>query len=712
MQHGRTVPTGAALSLVFTYLFFLEYLPPLKRFYVPYDLSGVNYSLADYTFQSLRQGRFPEWDPSIYCGLSFVGNVQAGLFYPPKWILWIGNLGRSRLSFKSLEILVMAHVWLAFLLCYLWLRDKYSMVPAVLGAGVFAYSGYMPLHLQHLGVVLGYAWTPLGFWGVDQAVEARHWRPLWKLVAASALCFLAGYPPTWFVFCVCVVAYAVAGRGRWRMAVWTGLALTFSLAVVMVQLLPLWEASALKIPESKYGHGYRQLEFYLSYTLPNYFDFELRPENVVRKPGEYLYLGAPAIFALTWLARRRRVPGQIPALAIASVSLVAISNPFDVVSTVVVRHRWLSEICRDWYFLEGLTLAAVPFTAAAIEDFSRRASRPLPRWLTAAAIAVLVAWSVRQVLVWLPDGAEFAAGWRSAYAPAIMLGAFTLGILVLRAERGLPRLCVTAVLLLAVGVDYKVFGTSRSFDAEQGDRDAFYASAPFPGLDDEVYATLRHSAPYRIAVDYGGPYTGELRHYGLATPQGLDPLLPVQYRQQVEAFARFGVEREFVIDPPEQQSLRLLGVRYIISTPSSPSYSVLSTDPSFQLLEPARSYYRVFELVRPQLPYRWDGESLESEPIECTRWEPERREFVVRSRQGGRLVLVEQFFPGWIAKVDGKPAKIERWQKAFQAVQIAPGEHRVEFQYRSAGLRLGAVISLLSVLGLWLAVRKSPSPVY
>jgi len=75
--------TVAALSLVFTYLFFLDYLPPFKRVHVPYDLHGFHYPLADYAFQSLRNGQFPEWDPALYCGITFVGNVQAALFYPP-----------------------------------------------------------------------------------------------------------------------------------------------------------------------------------------------------------------------------------------------------------------------------------------------------------------------------------------------------------------------------------------------------------------------------------------------------------------------------------------------------------------------------------------------------------------------------------------------------------------------------------------------------
>jgi hypothetical protein len=73
----------AIASLLFTYAFFFGYLPPFRWVHVPYDLDGFHLPLLESAFQSLRQGRFPLWDSTIYCGLSLVGKIQAGLFYPP-----------------------------------------------------------------------------------------------------------------------------------------------------------------------------------------------------------------------------------------------------------------------------------------------------------------------------------------------------------------------------------------------------------------------------------------------------------------------------------------------------------------------------------------------------------------------------------------------------------------------------------------------------
>ncbi len=237
----------AALSFIFTYLFFIEYLSPLRQVHIPYDLQGFHYPLVDYAFQALKDGRFPEWDWTIYCGQSFVGNIQAALFYPPTWLLFAANIAYPHVSWQSLQVFEFAHVWLAFLLCYAWLRGKrLEPLACLFGAGVFAYSGYMLLQLQHEGLIGAYTWFPLGFWGIDQAVESKGWRPFWKLSVASALCFLAGYPPTWVVFAVSMLAYALFSKSSVKATIGTIVSLAASFALSMVQLLPTLEATSLK----------------------------------------------------------------------------------------------------------------------------------------------------------------------------------------------------------------------------------------------------------------------------------------------------------------------------------------------------------------------------------------------------------------------------------------------------------------------------------
>jgi hypothetical protein len=690
----------AAASLIFTYLFFAEYLSPLRRVHIPWDLQGYHYPLAGYAFQALKEGRFPQWDPTMYCGMSFVGNIQAALFYPPTWLMFAANWSHTRLSYQSLQVLTLAHVWLAFFLCYLWLRGKRLCdVACVLGAAVFAFSGYMCLQLQHFGLIAGYAWLPLGLMGIDQVVERRQWWPFSKLIAASALCFLAGYPSTWVAFTVCMLAYALFKPWGFRTILGTAASLGASFAVAMIQAWPLWEQGAYAFREPHYGTGIKQAEFFLSYLLPNYFNFGMNV-SIFENPGrEYLYLGAPALLGIACCFRRRNPRELIPFLAVGVVSLIAVTNPFGMVSALIKHSSFLNEICRDYYFLAGLTLAAAPLTAYGLDDFLNRKTRPAANSLTWLALASMGAWSGWELLRWLKGGLEFASGWRSVYDPAITLAVFAFALYVLRARRGAIRMTLAVALVLAAGIDYKVFGTSKRFNASADPVPPRDQSQSFPGMDLDAYRQLRAHATYRIVLDQPGPNPVNLRQMGLLTPQGYDPLITSQYRELVQPAARFRSDRLFDINPDKEDMLRLLGVRYIVTSESGPLYPGLLKNRSFRLVGYKDGYYRVFEYTGARPPFGWDYEAPDRQ-AKLLEWSPESRRFMANSDAGGRFTLHEQFLPGWRATVDGKPAGIERWMGAFQSVTVPPGEHIVQFQFQSTGLQLGKWISLIALLAL------------
>src|ERR1041384_1679837 len=143
----------AALTILATAAFFCEYLPPFKRVHLFSDIEVYHYPLQRYAFQSLKEGRLPQWDPSIYCGIPFAANIAAALFYPPNWLMYAASWRQRHLPFKALEYFAFAHVAVGFMLFYLWRRPRRSeRLPSALGAMVFACGGYMLWQIVHLGV--------------------------------------------------------------------------------------------------------------------------------------------------------------------------------------------------------------------------------------------------------------------------------------------------------------------------------------------------------------------------------------------------------------------------------------------------------------------------------------------------------------------------------------------------------------------------------
>jgi hypothetical protein len=690
----------AAVSLVFSYLFFAEYLSPLRRVHIPYDLEGYHYPLVDYAFQALKAGHFPEWDWTIYCGQSFVGNIQAALFYPPIWLLFAANIVRTHVSYQSLQVFELAHVWLAFLLCYVWLRGRrLEELACLLGASVFAYSGYMLLQLQHQGLIGGYTWFPLGFLGIDEAAESRTWRPLWKLMAASALCFLAGYPPTWVVFATSMLTYAAFGRSPGIMIPRSVASLAASAGLAMIQLLPTWEATSLKMPELRYGIGIKSWAFYLSYLVPNFYNFGLTVDVQTNPGKEYLYLGAPAFIGVLCLMRRRSFRVVVPALASGLVCLIFLTNPYGLVWSVIRQSALLAQIVRDWYFLAAVQAALAGLAAYGLDDFLRRRAGPVRHEYAWAAMALLVAWSLWSLIRWLPGGPGFSYGLPAIADPVIFLILFAGGIYLVRAEQGSTRILLIATLLLAVGVDYKVFGTSKRFNASPRSDPRSYAPNFFPQMDGTSYGQIRAHRESRILLDIGGSLPLNFRHYpGLRTPQGFDPLFTTQYHELIAGDAHFQNSWEFDINPDKSDLLRLLGVRYVISTEQSPHFAGYRENSAFGRIGTDTTFYKVFEYRDAQPSFGWDSEGDGTARV--TRWIPELREFRVHSTTGGRFTFHEQFWPGWQALIDGNDALLERWHGAFQAVRVPAGDHSILFRFRSQGLRLGASISLVSVVSL------------
>lgn len=699
----KRLPIVAAVSLVFTYLFFLEYLPPFSRVHIPYDLTGYHYPLTDYAFLALKEGRFPQWDAAIYCGQPFAGNIQAALFYPPTWLLFAVSWTQPHVSYQSLQEFVFAHVWLAFLLCYVWLLRGRGLTPlaSALGAGVFAYGGYMLLQLQHLGQVAGLAWFPLGAWGIDQAIAEGRVRKLWKLAAASALMFLAGYPPLWFVFAVCMTTYVVCRNWKWTPAV-AGV-LLFSICLAAVQFLPSWDARGLKIPEQKYGSGIKELIYFVSYLVPNYFNFGMNVPVETNLRKEYLYLGAPGIAGLLLVLRRRNLKQALPFAAVLVVSLLVLINPSDLVWSIVKQSTLLSDLCRSWNFLAGIAFASAALAAIGLDDFLRRPGFLIPRWLSLAAIALTVAWAVWELR---QRSIDFAFGWAAAVPPAIMLAIFLVGILALRSERGRVRTLLAAALLVGVAIDYQVFGTSKRFNATPESGELAHSITSFYAMDDAAYHDVQEHREYRVVFDLTGPFQTVVRHVGLRTPQGFDPFFTTQYREVLRD-APFRTAWEFDLPPGKDDLLQMLGVRYVVTSEAGPLYSRLVASPDFRKLGTSDHFYRVFEYRDARRPY---GLENGAGSVQSLHWTPERRDLSVDSKNGGMVFLSEQLFPGWRATVDGQPAKLDRWRGAFQAVAVQAGSHMVRFEYSSHGLRLGVWISLVSIAGLlcylWADARR------
>jgi hypothetical protein len=97
-----------------------------------------------------------------------------------------------------------------------------------------------------------------------------------------------------------------------------------------------------------------------------------------------------------------------------------------------------------------------------------------------------------------------------------------------------------------------------------------------------------------------------------------------------------------------------------------------------------------------------DGE----DEVEVSSYEPERIVISANLAEEGYLVLTDAHYPGWRALTDGLETPIYRANLLFRAVYLPAGQHRVEFIYDPRSFKLGAAISLATLLVLVVGITK------
>jgi len=97
--------------------------------------------------------------------------------------------------------------------------------------------------------------------------------------------------------------------------------------------------------------------------------------------------------------------------------------------------------------------------------------------------------------------------------------------------------------------------------------------------------------------------------------------------------------------------------------------------------------------------------------VKVTRYEPHRIELQTHNEQAGFLALSEIFYPGWDALVDGRKTPVYRTNYILRGIEVPPGSHKIEFVYRPASFRNGAVCAALGVVLLLMLhlARRMPA---
>jgi hypothetical protein len=698
------------------------------------DLTRYFYPLRFIMAQQVKSGILPLWDPNIFCGFPLLATLQIGFFYPLTVIHYLLPFG---LAFNWYMII---HYFLAAAFTYAMLR--YFRLPAAaafFGGFVFAFSGYL-LSVSNMNSSLSAViWLPLVLIFFDRLILGA--RPLLDFILLSillALMLLGGEPTIIYTTGWLLVGYALvfAPRRLFSLLLLAGAFLT-AFALIAVQLVPFLELARLsdRVVRTKY-------EFVSVQSFP---------------PREILTFLFPYFFG------NMSGPGSYNAALLGNVSQLWLVSPYMGILPLIMIFFAFSRKKLAWFFAGGAALSLL-FAVGGYTPFYRLAYAVMPAismirypikylFLTTFCLAVLSAFGLaaliddaggerakfRRLARWLAPFALLALGLAFSairYAQAIfdllakyyprnypveimgklaeivtfnILSLLNLAIYLLLllvaawlVQRGRlsGRYFAAIVILLTVA---ELYANGASIPVGISAK-IFTEVPPNYALLDKNTNSYRFDYSYRLGKEncftYGEDYDAAMREtkdnfsdnwhilYGLQNFSGYESIQPQAWRSLM--FEKFTGDN-FI---KRLDFLSRANVRYIAGVEKwrKPGLKLLRHKRNYgldvYLYENLNYYPRAYLLGDRRAAVKMDKYS----PLEVI--------VTATARRPDKLFLADSYYPGWKAFVDGKEAPIEKSLILFRAVKIPAGTHTVRFVYDPLSLKIGAGISLLTLVGL------------
>ncbi len=235
-----------ALSLSLAFLSAALCAPFLFSSKVPMNRSDIFEHVGPFRHAEAREleaGRFPLWNPSLFCGMPFLGTSQAALLYPANQLFYFFPLVQAVNAFTAMHLFLNAF-GMALLLFHL----SRSRAAAWLGAAAWGFSHFFLGHVAagHIIHLSGYAWA--AFAALFLSSVGKRPAAAAGLAAAGALCFLSGHLQVSGQVAVLLALEAAltAAPSTGRTGKWKGCARALLLAAPLVAAQALPTASLLR----------------------------------------------------------------------------------------------------------------------------------------------------------------------------------------------------------------------------------------------------------------------------------------------------------------------------------------------------------------------------------------------------------------------------------------------------------------------------------
>ena len=651
----------AGVALVFFWRY-LGWFGPQMSFGVS-DFTTLFWPFHEFNVREWQAGRIPLWNNSIYAGQPHLGGIEGAVFYPYAVVdLLLSGRGGPMTG-------IYTRMWLdvstAAIGMYLLVRRlSASRVAGALSGVAFGLCGFMiGSGANQMDRLEALVWVPLGMYLLDVALSAE--RPaVWTWLAGWCFGFalLGGYPQTWLLLPPLVLGVIVGhgltagGKLRWGRAVLAvGLSTLSACSLAAVALLPALEFLSNSDRSIYLGLG-------SGYSWEQLHGFLISGADGDRG----LYLGLLPLLLIVpalLLGWRRRL--ALWWLAVAALGLLLGLGETTPLYALVWSHLGFG-LFREQARNSMLCVLALTIVGGlGLASFSRWL-RPSWRWL--GVVAVLAASADLAFNNWDDN-------WPTArpFLPVVEQSPHVLAALEAEQRREPMR--------------YVVDQPQEYFSPDEAFWDGLET------IDGYLNFKLKRTYDLLDSRDYWRQWQ----------------LLNVRYIVSQRNISGNGVEE---VPGVSDGSVHLFRMMYPLPraylvwktvVAGSPKEALQATlSPQF---DPGSSAVLEHPLSAPLPP-----QPSQPQRVQVNVVSPEETRIAVSAPSDALLVISDPNYPGWKASIDGAPAELQPADYALEAVRVPAGDHMVRLDYEPLSFRVGAAISLASVLTLMLLVALRLRP--
>jgi len=691
------------LALVTCGVFFTTIVLRHRTFYVFPDNIDQFYAWYQKLAYAVHHGTLPIWDASVSAGHSFVGELQAGVFYPINW-LWVGIFGStSGISVYWLEWIVVLHFWIASAGMYYAARSLgLGKIGALASGMAFAFGGTIAVRsVSQTAIFFGMCYIPWAFfWFNDWLRSGKKLKLVWCSLAL-AFAVLAGHINPWYFSCLLIGLFILLRSPHPSFESWlrtVGKRLVTLVIVVAGSLFiaaPQIALSAQYLPQAVRFVGDAQpittnqrvgiATFIKTFSFkPQDFLSLVNPKQYPVVDGNELYVGLAGLGMIaTVLVVCRRALKEHVVWRLYGRFLVGASA----VATVIMLGYWT--------FIPAV-LRLLPFVSQ-VRQLARYSV--IVHFCLAIMVGVCLEVLARSVPELFKTKKRLLVGLGAGTVLVVFLALNTIYFYFLSKhtgsidrhfvyQNGIITLALAGCLLLRTRIQYVLLGAMVL--------SSLVAPVWFmPHVADFPTTYPPNYYKRTAAITYLEQY------YGKARVQIEDNALPVNIGDvyNIQTINGYGATLhkafyQYLNEPdPKGQAgrhLDALNVRFMVSKKVYPRLHAVLYDTS-------RGVY-VYErpTFAPRAYFAQDynacvQQAPECTPVTITKYADADIVTTYNAPQAGQLVLSEVVFDGWKAYVDGKPAPITTYAPKgltplFRAVNVPQGRHQVEYRYRPFGL--------------------------